>query len=201
MLSISFLCNISFKAPMSILRHLSETYFWDRNASWSDLLSVYISIGMLFKWGWSSFSKTVMADSAPSIIAIVSAAKVLCTMCLICLDYQLIRSDLLCLSTSNITCPPWLPPSLRFPKAASINKTTLNGRSNGWYLNVYWLSFIFLISLEFYFIDQLQTHHHNDKVIGVMTVHKDDFLWAGTDLFYLNIISKLRETFSIGREV
>ena len=107
------------------------------------------------------------------------------------------KMDLLCLSTSNITCPPWPPPSLRFPKAASVNKTTLNGRSNGWYLNVYWLSFIFLISLEFYFIDQLQTHHHNDKVIGVMTVHKDDFLWAGTDLFYLNIISKLRETFSI----
>ena len=42
--------------------------------------------------------------------------------------------------------------------------------------------------------------HHNDKLIGVMTVHVDDFLYAGTDLFYRNIISKLRETFSVGRE-
>ena len=33
--------------------------------------------------------------------------------------------------------------------------------------------------------------HHNDKLIGVMTVRVDDFLCAGTDLFYLNIISKL----------
>ena len=42
-------------------------------------------------------------------------------------------------------------------------------------------------------------HHHNDKLIGVMTVHVDDFLCAGTDLFYLSIISKLRETLSAGR--
>ena len=42
--------------------------------------------------------------------------------------------------------------------------------------------------------------HHNDKLIGVMTVQVDDFLCAGTDLFYLNIISKLRETLSVGRE-
>ena len=34
--------------------------------------------------------------------------------------------------------------------------------------------------------------HHNDKLIGVMTVRVDDFLCAGTDLFYLNIISKLK---------
>ena len=33
-----------------------------------------------------------------------------------------------------------------------------------------------------------------------MTVHVDAFLCAGTDLFYLNIISKLREIFSVGRE-
>ena len=32
--------------------------------------------------------------------------------------------------------------------------------------------------------------HYNDKLIGVMNVHIDDFLYAGTDLFYLNIISK-----------
>ena len=42
--------------------------------------------------------------------------------------------------------------------------------------------------------------HHNDKLIGVMTVHVGDFLCAGTDLFFLNIISKPREIFSIGRE-
>ena len=48
-----------------------------------------------------------MADSTPSITAIVSTARVLCTtMCLIRLDCQLIRLDLLCLSTRNITCPP-----------------------------------------------------------------------------------------------
>ena len=74
-----------------------------------------------------------MADSTPSIIAIVFAAKVLRLirlMHLIRLVYQLIRLDLLCSSARNITCPPWLSPSLRFPKAASVNKTILNGRSN-----------------------------------------------------------------------
>ena len=33
-----------------------------------------------------------------------------------------------------------------------------------------------------------------------MTVHVHDFLRAGRDLLYLNIIPKLRETFSLGRE-
>ena len=42
--------------------------------------------------------------------------------------------------------------------------------------------------------------HYNDKLIGVMNVHVDDFLCAGTDLLYLNFISKLREMFSVGRE-
>ena len=73
-----------------------------------------------------------MADSTPSIIAIAFAAKVLRLirsmrlirlMHLIRLVYQLIRLDLLCSSARNITCPPWLSPSLRFPKAASVNKT------------------------------------------------------------------------------
>ena len=41
--------------------------------------------------------------------------------------------------------------------------------------------------------------HHNDKLIGVMTVKVDDFLCAETDL-YLNIILKLRATFFIGSE-
>ena len=49
-------------------------------------------------------------------------------------------------------------------------------------------------------ITALFVWHHNNKLIGVMTVHVDDFLCAGTDLFYLNIISKLRETFFVGRE-
>ena len=41
--------------------------------------------------------------------------------------------------------------------------------------------------------------HHNDKLIGVTTVHVDDFVCVGTYLFYLNI-SKLRETFSVGKK-
>ena len=41
--------------------------------------------------------------------------------------------------------------------------------------------------------------HHNDKLIGVMTVKVDGFLCAETDL-YLNIILKLRATFFIGSE-
>ena len=47
-----------------------------------------------------------MADSTPSNVTIVSAAKVLCTMPLISLNCQLIRLHLLFSSTSNITCPP-----------------------------------------------------------------------------------------------
>ena len=39
-----------------------------------------------------------------------------------------------------------------------------------------------------------------DKLIGVMTVHIDNFLCAGTDLFYRSVRSKHRETFSVGRE-
>ena len=42
--------------------------------------------------------------------------------------------------------------------------------------------------------------HHNDKLTGVMNVHVDDLLYERKDLFYLNIILKLREMFSIGRE-
>ena len=63
-----------------------------------------------------------MADSTPSIIVIVSAVKVLHTMHLIRLDCQLIRLDLLCLSTRNMTCPLCIPPLLRFPKAVSVMK-------------------------------------------------------------------------------
>ena len=42
--------------------------------------------------------------------------------------------------------------------------------------------------------------HHNDKLIAVMDVHVDNFLCAGTDLFYLKIIPKVTETFSVSRE-
>ena len=45
----------------------------------------------------------------------------------------------------------------------------------------------------------LFTWHHN-KLFGVMTVHVDNFLCAGTDLFYWIVILKLRETFYVGRE-
>ena len=116
MLSISFLCNISFKAQMSILKRLSETYFWDRNASWSDLLFAYILSGCYL------LENEVPLIKQTSIIAIVSAAKVFRTMRLIRLTCQLIRLHLLSFFTGNITCPPWLPPSLRFPKAASVKK-------------------------------------------------------------------------------
>ena len=46
----------------------------------------------------------------------------------------------------------------------------------------------------------LSMWYHNDKLFGVMTVHVDDFLCAGTDLLYRSVILKLRETFSVGRE-
>ena len=39
--------------------------------------------------------------------------------------------------------------------------------------------------------------HHNDKFIGVMTVHVDDFLYAGTDLFYLKHVSAIFYQFFI----
>ena len=68
-----------------------------------------------------------MSDSTPSINVIVSAAKVLRTMHLLHLDCQLIRLNLLYLFTRNRKCPP----SLRFPKGASVNKTISNDRSNG----------------------------------------------------------------------
>ena len=42
--------------------------------------------------------------------------------------------------------------------------------------------------------------HHNDKLIAVMDVHVDNFLCAGTDLFYLKIIPKVTETFSVSTE-
>ena len=42
--------------------------------------------------------------------------------------------------------------------------------------------------------------HKNDKLIGIIAVHVDDFLWSGTQWFEANIIAKLRETFLIGNE-
>lgn len=40
--------------------------------------------------------------------------------------------------------------------------------------------------------------HHNDKVTGVMTVHIDGVLWAGSDLFDQSVISKLAEILPAG---
>ena len=38
--------------------------------------------------------------------------------------------------------------------------------------------------------------HHSNKLIGIMTEYVDDFLCAGTELLYQNVIYK----FSVGRE-
>ena len=42
--------------------------------------------------------------------------------------------------------------------------------------------------------------HHKNELIGIMTVQVDDFLCAGTELFYKNVIHKFWETFSVGKE-
>lgn len=41
---------------------------------------------------------------------------------------------------------------------------------------------------------------HNNKFIGIITVHADDFCCAGKELFDQNVIYKLREIFSVGKE-
>ncbi|CAG2237353.1 unnamed protein product [Mytilus edulis] len=42
--------------------------------------------------------------------------------------------------------------------------------------------------------------HNSNGLAGVLAVHVDDFLWAGTNLFETEIISKIREKFSVGKE-
>ncbi|CAC5382061.1 unnamed protein product [Mytilus coruscus] len=42
--------------------------------------------------------------------------------------------------------------------------------------------------------------HDSNGLTGVLAVHVDDFLWAGTNLFETEVISKIREEFSVGKE-
>ncbi|VDI65409.1 Hypothetical predicted protein [Mytilus galloprovincialis] len=42
--------------------------------------------------------------------------------------------------------------------------------------------------------------YNSNGLAGVLAVHVDDFLWAGTNLFETEIISKIREKFSVGKE-
>ena len=43
-------------------------------------------------------------------------------------------------------------------------------------------------------------HNNNNKLIGIIAIHVDDFLWAGTNDFEQNFISKIRKTFVVGKE-
>ena len=49
---------MSFNAPMSTLKRLSDTCLWDHNASCRDFLSVQISIGMFVISEYNHLSST-----------------------------------------------------------------------------------------------------------------------------------------------
>ena len=42
--------------------------------------------------------------------------------------------------------------------------------------------------------------HDSNGLAGVLAVHVDDFLWAGTHLFEKEVISRIRDVFSVGKE-
>ena len=42
--------------------------------------------------------------------------------------------------------------------------------------------------------------HHNGQLQGVVAVHVDDFLYAGTKLFQINVIKKIKSMFIVGSE-
>ena len=43
-------------------------------------------------------------------------------------------------------------------------------------------------------------YHDNNNLIGMIAIHVDDFLWSGTNDFETKFISKLQNTFMIGKE-
>ena len=43
-------------------------------------------------------------------------------------------------------------------------------------------------------------HNEESQPIGMIAIHVDDFLWSGNSTFQTNVIMKIREFFSIGRE-
>ena len=45
----------------------------------------------------------------------------------------------------------------------------------------------------FYFINE-------SSIIGYIAIHVDDIIWAGTNLFNINVIDKLRVKFKIAKE-
>ena len=42
--------------------------------------------------------------------------------------------------------------------------------------------------------------HDNNNLIGMIARRVDDFLWSGTKDFETNVVLKLRNTFTIGKE-
>ena len=42
--------------------------------------------------------------------------------------------------------------------------------------------------------------HDSNGLAGVLAVHVDDFLWAGSEIFEINVISKVKEVFNVGKE-
>ena len=42
--------------------------------------------------------------------------------------------------------------------------------------------------------------HRENKLIGIIALHVDDFLWSGDDNFERTVINKLRQIFVIGKE-
>ena len=42
--------------------------------------------------------------------------------------------------------------------------------------------------------------HDNNNLIGIIAGRVDDFLWSGTKEFETNVVLKLRNTFTIGKE-
>ena len=44
------------------------------------------------------------------------------------------------------------------------------------------------------------TYHKNGELQGILIVHVDDFLFGGSELFYINVIEHLRKVFVVGLE-
>ena len=42
--------------------------------------------------------------------------------------------------------------------------------------------------------------HGNEDLIGIICAHGDDYLCLGTNMFFQNVVFKLCETFSVGKE-
>ena len=75
----------------------------------------------------------------------------------------------------------------------------LSDASLRWYKRV--LSFILSSGGKVSILDPaLFLWHKDEKLIGIIALHVDDFIWAGTKEFEESIIRKLRCTFVVGKE-